>query len=323
MVVSSIKTLSGVVGMLLLRLQLLLIVEPTVEVAAFSSSSSVSALLQQYDTDITSLKEEARLMVGNDRFENIPYNNDVFYLRYCLDGKGVEDLKTTLVWRLGDGKVMCDAAKVAYEAATTTSSTDPTGEGGWDNDPIRKAAPSADIVNEYITESSGMTTTSSKGDILYIIRAGKINDKELMSKISIDDLVMFFLYSKEIIALTANDRSIQTNKLVYVLTVNDLNGLKLIGGGGQDASFRSALSASSKLANEMYYPALGGPTLLVNLPRVVSVLVKLFKPIIPKKVWDKIKFAQGPLKDVEELVDVTPGGKHRDSFLADVDTIAY
>ena len=238
MVVSSIKTLSGVVGMLLLRLQLLLIVEPTVEVAAFSSSSSVSALLQQYDTDITSLKEEARLMVGNDRFENIPYNNDVFYLRYCLDGKGVEDLKTTLVWRLGDGKVMCDAAKVAYEAATTTSSTDPTGEGGWDNDPIRKAAPSADIVNEYITESSGMTTTSSKGDILYIIRAGKINDKELMSKISIDDLVMFFLYSKEIIALTANDRSIQTNKLVYVLTVNDLNGLKLIGGGGQDASFR-------------------------------------------------------------------------------------
>merc|ERR1711935_1192192 len=128
---------------------------------------------------------------------------------------------------------MCDSATSAYQAATA--------DGGWNNDPIQNAAPSADIVNEYINLNTCFTTSSSKGDILYCIRAGKIDDNSLMSKISVEDLVTFFLYSKEIIALAANERSLKDDRLAYVITVNDLNGLKLIGG---DATFRSALGAS-------------------------------------------------------------------------------
>jgi hypothetical protein len=278
---------------------------------AFGVSEPVSALLKTYAADITSLKEEAKSIVGADAFEQVPYNNDVFYLRYCLEEKGVEDMKKTLAWRQGEGKAMCDAGTAAFQAATA--------DGGWNNAPIRDAAPSAAIINEYINENTGFTTSSSKGDILYCIRAGKIDDNELMSKISVDDLVTFFLYSKEIIALAANDRSLKDDRLSYVITVNDLSGLKLIGG---DASFRSALGASSKQANELY-PALGGPTLLLNLPRLVSALVKLFTPLFPEKVRQKIKFEQGPLKNVEDLVNVAPGGKYRDSFLADIDGIVY
>mmetsp|Transcript_15848 Transcript_15848/g.36525 ORF Transcript_15848/g.36525 Transcript_15848/m.36525 type:complete len:305 (+) Transcript_15848:97-1011(+) len=278
---------------------------------AFGVKEPVSALLQKYGGEISALKAETKSIVGDESFGQVPYNNDVFYLRYCLEGKGVDDLKTTLAWRQGEGKAMCDAATTAFQAATA--------DGGWNNDPIRAAAPSADIINQYVTQSTGMTTSSSKGDILYCIRAGKIDDNALMSKISVDDLVTFFLYSKEIIALAANDRSLKDDRLAYVLTVNDLNGLKLIGG---DASFRSALGASSKQANELY-PSLGGPTLLLNLPKLVSALVKLFTPLFPEKVREKIKFAQGPLKKVDELAGVAPGGKDRASFLADIDAIAY
>jgi len=278
---------------------------------AFGVGEPVSALLKTYASDIASLKEEAKSIVGADAMEQVPYNNDVFYLRYCLEDKGAEDVKKTLAWRQGEGKEMCDAATAAFTAATA--------DGGWNNAPIRDAAPSADIINEYINENTGMTTSSSKGDILYCIRAGKIDDNALMSKISVDDLVTFFLYSKEIIALAANEKSLKDDRMSYVLTVNDLSGLKLIGG---DASFRSALGASSKQANELY-PALGGPTLLLNLPKLVSALVKLFTPLFPVTVRERIKFEQGPLKDVEVLANVAPGGKDRDSFLADIDGIVY
>lgn len=278
---------------------------------AFGVSEPVSALLKTYASDITSLKEAAKSVVGADALDQVPYSNDVFYLRYCLEDKGADDLKKTLAWRTGEGKAMVDAATTAYVAATA--------DGGWNNDPIRDAAPNADIINEYININTGFTTSSSKGDILYCIRAGKIDDNALMSKVSVEDMVKFFLYSKEIIALSANDRSLKDDKLSYVLTVNDLTGLKLIGG---DASFRTALGDSSKEANELY-PALGGPTLLLNLPRLVSAIVKLFTPLFPEKVRKKIKFEQGPLADVEDLVNVAPGGKDRDSFLADIDALVY
>lgn len=278
---------------------------------AFGVGEPVSALLKTYASDISTLKDEAKSVVGADAMEQVPYSNDVFYLRYCLEEKGAEDMKKTIAWRQGEGKAMCDAATKAYVEATS--------EGGWNNDPIRAAAPSADIINEFIDENTGFTTASSKGDILYCIRAGKIDDNALMSKISVEDLVTFFLYSKEIIALAANDRSLKDDKLAYVVTVNDLSGLKLIGG---DASFRTALGDSSKQANDLY-PALGGPTLLLNLPRLVSALVKLFTPLFPQKVRERIKFEQGPLKNVEDLVNLAPGGKDRDSFLADIDSIVY
>lgn len=278
---------------------------------AFGVKEPVSVLLKQYEADISSFKKETKSIVGDDKFGQVPYSNDVFYLRYCLEDKGIEDLKKTLAWRQGEGKAMCDAATTAYQAATAG--------GGWDNDPIRAAAPEAGIINDYITQTTCMTTSSSKGDILYCIRAGKIDDNALMERIAVDDLVTFFLYSKEIIALAANDRSVKNDKLAYVLTVNDLSGIKLIGG---DATFRTALGDSSKQANELY-PSLGGPTLLLNLPKLVSALVKLFTPLFPEKVREKIKFEQGPLKKVEALSNVAPGGKDRETFLADIDNIVY
>jgi hypothetical protein len=147
-----------------------------------------------------------------------------------------------------------------------------------------------------------------------------IDDQALMSSLnSVDELVDFFLYCKEINALVANERSLENDKLLRVITVNDLNGLQLIGG---DATFRQALSAASKKANSLY-PALAGPTLLLNLPRLVSALVKLFTPLFPPEVNSRLKFERGPLKDVDELMDISYGGKDRDSFLKDLDTICY
>jgi hypothetical protein len=271
----------------------------------------VSNLLEKHVSEIARLKDETQSIIGS--IDNAPYNNDVFYLRYCVDEKGTEDLKKTLAWRQGKGKAVCDAAVAAFAKATAET-------GKWDNTPVRDAAPHAAKINPYITPSTTLTTSSSQGDLVYCIRAGLIDDAQLMANLdSVDDLVDFFLYCKEVNALVANDRSLEQDKLLQVITVNDLNGLQLIGG---DATFRQALSAASKQANSLY-PALNGPTLLLNLPRLLSALVKLFTPLFPPEVNARLKFERGPLQNVDELMDISHGGKDRAEFLKDLDKLCY
>jgi hypothetical protein len=276
----------------------------------FGVKEPVSALLQKHVSEIARLKEETQAIVGT--LDVTPYDNDVFYLRYCLEEKGIDELKENLTWRQGEGKAICEAAVAAFSTATSGD--------GWKNDCVREGAPFASKINEYITPSTSLTTTSSEGDLVSCIRAGLIDDVALMSSLgSTDEMVDFFLYCKEVNALVANDRSLEMDKVLYVITVNDLNGLKLIGG---DATFRQALSLASKKANTLY-PSLSGPTLLLNLPRLLSALVKLFTPLFPPEVNARLKFERGPLKNIEELTDVSYGGKDRDSFLGDLKRLCY
>jgi hypothetical protein len=277
---------------------------------AFGVKEPVSKLLEQYAGSIATLKEETAKIVGST--DVLPYSNDVFFLRYCLAGWGTEELKESLAWRQGPGKKICESAVAAFQKAT---------EGDkWNNDPVRDAAPHADKINPYITPSTALTTSTSKGDLLYCVRAGFLDDTALLKSVSSsDDLVQFFLYGKEVNNLVANQRSLEKDQMLYIIVVNDLKGVKLIGG---DSSFRDALSASSKQGSKVY-PAVNGPTLLLNLPALVSVLVKLFTPLFPPDVAKRIKFERGPLNDVEELMDISYGGKKRAEFLADVDRLCY
>eukprot|EP00980_Cylindrotheca_fusiformis_P016498 scaffold4916_cov111-Cylindrotheca_fusiformis.AAC.1 len=279
-------------------------------VNAFGVKERVSTLLQKHVSDIARMKEETQAMVGS--IDSAPYNNDLFYLRYCLAEKGIDDLKETLTWRQGKGREICEAAVTAFEKATA--------DGKWDNTPVRDGAPNANLINKYITPSTCLTTSSSEGDLVYCIRAGLIDDTALMGSLSsVDQLVDFFLYCKEVNSLVANDRSLEMNKVLYVVTANDLKAVQLIGG---DSSFRDALSAASKQANPMY-PELNGPTLLLNLPRLVSALVKLFTPLFPAEVQARLKFERGPLSKVDELLDISHGGKDRNEFLKELDRLCY
>lgn len=263
-------------------------------------------MVQKHVSDIARLKEETQAIVGS--IDGLPYNNDVYYLRYCLEDTSVHQLKKNLAWKQGPGKAICEAALSAFEKATK-------GEK-WNNEPVRQAALCGDKINKYITPTNLLTTASSEEGLLYCIKAGLIDDAALMATlVSAENMVDFFLYCKEVNALVANDRSLEMDKMLYVLTVNDLKGLNLIAG---DATFRRALSmASEKAAN--LYPGIGGPTLLLNLPRLVCALVKSCTPLFPLEVQARIKFERGPLENFDSLIDVSHDGKDRDSFLQEVD----
>lgn len=277
------------------------------------TSESVSSLLQKHASDIQSLKASALTKVGASAGK-APYTNDVFYLRYCLQSDDPtvreQQLGKCLDWRMGVGKSICEAAREAVEQATA--------DNGWNNEPVLVAAPHSASITKFLTPSNVLTTTTSTKDLIYCIRAGQIDDNKLMATVSIAQMVDFFLYAKEVNALVANDRSVEQDRLVTVLTANDLSGVKLLGGS---ADFRKALSESSATANELY-PATSGPTLLLNLPPLLGALVKLFTPLFPKAVNDRLKFANGPtFQSVASLTQVAPGGAQREAFLREVDAI--
>ena len=112
----------------------------------------------------------------------------MFYLRFCLDGKGTDGLKEALEWRQGPGFAICEAAKIAVQKAT---------EGPkWNNEPARNDAPHSDKINKYITPKTSLTTTTSHGDLMYCIRAGYIDVEGLVGSLEspADELSDFFLY---------------------------------------------------------------------------------------------------------------------------------
>ncbi len=298
------------------QLKLIFAIVATIQTCwAFSTPSlSVSSLLEKHANQISQLKN-----IAISKISDAAPTDSIFYLRYCLkDGSSSEEIKSllesNLEWRIGEGKDIVQAASAAVEAATSSGSS-------WNNEPVRAMAPHADIVNKYLTSAQCLTTTLRSGDLCYCIRAGKIDDVALMSELSLDQMNDFFLYVKEINALVANMKSVATDKLVNVLTANDLNGVKLVGG---DATFRKALSASSTKANELY-PSLNGPTFLLNLPRLLGALVKIFTPLFPEEVRKRLKFERGPLANVENLVEISGGsmGKAavRKKFLDDIDAL--
>ena len=191
----------------------------------------------------------------------------------------------------GGRKGICDSARTALAKAQEG--------GGWDNKPVLEAAPHVEKISKYLTPATVLTTSNRDGDLVYCIRAGKIADNALMASVTVDEMKDFFLYAKEVNALVSYQRSADTDRLCQVLTANDLDGVKLVGGSKE---FRTALGDSSKVAAVVYPKTINGPTLLCNLPAILNALVKLFTPLFPESVKARLKFAKlDALKDTESL----------------------
>merc|ERR1719267_139770 len=144
-----------------------------------------------------------------------------------------------------------------------------------------------------------------------------IEDKKMMSKVTIDQLVDFLLYVKEVHSLTVNARSERTGRLCNVIFANDITGTRK----APDPQFSKALTASSK-SYEKLYPSLAGPTMILNLPFILQAFVGLFKPLFPKSVQARLKFERAPfLSDLGELTPLTTDSAKRKSFLTEVDRL--
>ena len=154
-------------------------------------------------------------------------------------------------------------------------------------------------------------------DLLYVIRASGIDDRAMMNKVSVPQLVEFFLYVKEVHSLVANARSESTGRLCGVVFANDITGIRNI----PDKRFSEALTSSSQ-QYEKLYPSMAGPTMILNLPFILQAFVGLLKPLFPKSVQARLMFVSAPvLASLKELTPLTTNANTRKSFLAEVNKL--
>ena len=249
---------------------------------AATTTKDVARLLKQHQPVIEALQKygqrmnrpyEPQKIASNDDSNNdedandgnnddASKDDDITFLRFAMafetQREAMEAYKAAYKYRTnGRGKQIVEAAREAYDTACIG--------GGWDNTIVRDAAPHAKQINRYITPSNIMTTSSGAGDLVYVIRASAINDKQMMDRISVTQLSEFFMYVKEIHNLVANQRTRSTGRFTEVIFANDITGVRK----PPDKRFSQALSESSS-QYEQLYPSLAGPTLILNLPFILQ-----------------------------------------------------
>mmetsp|Transcript_23157 Transcript_23157/g.61907 ORF Transcript_23157/g.61907 Transcript_23157/m.61907 type:complete len:309 (-) Transcript_23157:284-1210(-) len=229
-----------------------------------------------------------------------------FAMAFDSDAEATSAFNEMMKWRAGEGKALVAAAEEAVAKATAG--------GGWDNDVVRDAAPHGALINDYIAPKNTLTLSTDDGDLVYVIRASLISDKDMMDKVTVDQLAEFFLYVKEVHSLVANARSERTGRLCQVIFANDISGTRQ----APDSRFSKALTASSA-QYEKLYPSLAGPTMILNLPFILQAFVGLLKPLFPKSVQERLKFKPAPvLKGLKELTPLTNNPPTRKSFLNEI-----
>ena len=232
-----------------------------------------------------------------------------FALQFKDSAEAKDAMKEAVAWRTGEGKAIVDSAAEAVAKATAG--------GGWDNDAVRDAAPHAALINQFITPKNILSLSTDAGDLVYVVRASQIEDKEMMSKVSVDQLVEFLLFVKEVHSLVVNARSERLGRLCNVIFANDITGTRK----APDPLFSKGLQASSK-SYEKLYPSLAGPTLILNLPLILQAFVGLFKPLFPKVVQERLKFEKAPyLSKLNELTPLTTDQGAKQAFLKEIDSI--
>jgi hypothetical protein len=222
--------------------------------------------------------------------------DDLWRLRFVLGnpddfGAAKAAAVSAIRWRKGPGKPIVEAAKLGFSEATK--------DGGWNNKAAFDRAPYAAAISPYIgPEGSHIFTVPTEwGDLCSVIRAPAIDDNDLMERVTVDQLTEFFVYVKELNAMVCNKRTRESRSLCQIISANDLNGVLRL----PNSDFGKALSESSKQSLAMY-PLLAGPTILLNLPDFLQVIVdNFFKPLFPKRVAAKIRFESGPLKELPDL----------------------
>lgn len=216
-------------------------------------------------------------------------------------------IKEAVLFREGKGKSIVESAEKAVAAATSV-------EGQWNNDVVRDAAPHAAAINRYITPKNILTLSNDDGDIIYVIRASLIDDRQLMSRVSVKQMSEFFCYVKEVHNLVANERSMKTGRLCEVIFANDISGVRAI----PDPRFSQALTQSSQ-QYEKLYPSLAGPTMILNLPFVLQAFIGLIKPLFPKTVQDRLAFESAPvLARIRDLTPLNSNPRTRQSFTSEI-----
>jgi len=125
---------------------------------------------------------------------------------------------------------------------------------------------------------------------VFMIRSGLTNGRAMMDTIPRDVLLDWMLLRREFCLAELERRPYAAGVLGKVVFVNDLNHVSFW--NGMDSRFQRVVGEMSKLSEELY-PQMMDRAVLMNPPSFMRVLFAAFKPLLSKKVLDKMAFCPG------------------------------
>ena len=125
---------------------------------------------------------------------------------------------------------------------------------------------------------------------VFMIRSGLTNSRAMMDNIPRDVLLDWMLLRREFCLAELERGPYAAGVLGKVVFVNDLNHVSFW--NGMDSRFQKILGEMSKLSENLY-PQLMDRAVLVNPPSFMRVLFAAVKPLLSKKVLEKMAICPG------------------------------
>ena len=111
----------------------------------------------------------------------------------------------------------------------------------------------------------------------------------VLNVVTHDELVEFFLLGREAQMVMCDETSRHRDRVIKIFSITDLNHSNLF---AMDKRFFAALGGSGKLS-EIYYPQILGKGLVINQPRVFTMMMTIVRPFMTKKNLEKQVLCKG------------------------------
>lgn len=247
-------------------------------------------LLRRHGAEIEEIRKRCRDLP--------PFFDEVKLLRFALEHEGNPSLAARNVrqvnsWRNGKGAAIVAAAAKAVAEAQKGSS--------WDNAKVMAAAPFSDRISQHLTPSMQLIISTSRGDLITCIQSAGLTSSSyaIMKSVNEEQMFEFYTYMWEVTSLVADERSRATGRLVRGFVANTLKGVSVMPDGG----LLRAITESAKLASSMY-PGFSGPSVLMNLPWGVDIVMGVLSSLFPKSVRGEVRLSQSNVADVDDLQEL-------------------
>ncbi|CAE8636335.1 unnamed protein product [Polarella glacialis] len=122
---------------------------------------------------------------------------------------------------------------------------------------------------------------------LLVTRSGLCNAQALMASVTVEEIAEYFLWERQVAFIEVCKTSQETDKLVLMVSVNDLDGASII--TGREPKFFEAVKLSSETSAGLF-PLLTRKHVMVNSGFLLDTLYRVVSVIMPQRVLDKVAF---------------------------------
>lgn len=215
--------------------------------------------------------------------DNTKRYDDIWILRYVLSHKGHVKSASKAAMKTIKFREESNLNEVGDLRHRIKQHGVPDSEKTASFDPL----PGFKLYNKYCAENAICATLPDETrGIVFFIDMGKMDQHGLATGMDAEQMKELVLYSNEAMFQVVDEITRRTGRLTKVTKIVDMSSVSF---RKMNRAFLQRDGASSK-ASEDFYPQLLACILVINGPTWLSTFWSLLRPVIPKRVAEKVDF---------------------------------